>query len=597
MKFKILHQGLLLISIPLVCELALFGILAKLELDAENAAKKAAHARAISDGVNGLERDITDLAKFVRSLSYKEAFVADFKPYFNKMDADVSSLKELTADRPECLPVLERTAAAARRGQSLFQEARQSIIETPWSAYNIIKQARLQIGNELSMTVSPELLDLAAKFSDADEERTAENTRKLIRTLLFAALPISLCVAVGAAILFTRSISDRIWKLCQDAQLMARGERLSAVLTGSDEIAQLDQIYHQSAQMLEESNRKLQAAYDYAADLILSIDSNLRVAGANKACNEMLGISSEKISHMRIVSLIAETDRQRFIQLLEEAETDPAKVLSAEILLVHAQGNLIPTICMPRYSRVEKAIFCVFHDISQRKEAERIRSEVFAMVTHDLRAPVTSFKSFLEFAEMGKIGELSETGLKFLPMAERSVEKMTNLLNDILTLEKMKSGMLQVQNSSVSIFSVLTELRSTVFFAAEKRSVEIKIEPDNVLVMTDRDRLEQVLLNFLSNALKFSPPGTTIYLFCRKTPGELYISVKDEGPGIKPSEIGSVFVRFYEGTKKDQDLPSSGLGLAICQEIAQLLGARLEVQSELGSGSTFSIIFPRGLCS
>ncbi len=121
MQFKILHQGLLLISIPLICELSLFGILVKLELDAEGAARKAAHARAISDEVNALERDITDLAKFVRSLGYKEALTADFKPYFNKMYADVSSLKELTSDRPECLPVLERTETAAHRGQALLQ--------------------------------------------------------------------------------------------------------------------------------------------------------------------------------------------------------------------------------------------------------------------------------------------------------------------------------------------------------------------------------------------------------------------------------------------------------------------------------------------
>ena len=124
------------------------------------------------------------------------------------------------------------------------------------------------------------------------------------------------------------------------------------------------------------------------------------------------------------------------------------------------------------------------------------------------------------------------------------------------------------------------------------------ITPSNVIVLTDRDRLEQVLLNFVSNALKFSPPGSKIELFCHRSSGDgdLYISVKDQGPGIKPDEINSVFDRFYEGTKGDTDLPSSGLGLAICQEVARLLGARLEVQSTLGKGSTFSVIFQKDRC-
>jgi signal transduction histidine kinase len=312
----------------------------------------------------------------------------------------------------------------------------------------------------------------------------------------------------------------------------------------------------------------------------------------------MLGMTPEQLSFKRIVEIIAPADREIFLRLLEEVEDAPDKLQNLEIRLTHAKGQLVPTICLPRYSYLEKATFCVFHDISLRKEAERIRAEVFAMVTHDLRAPVASFDAFLEFAEMGKLGVLSDAGKRLLPAAEHSVTKMKQLLNDILNLEKIKSGAAQVQSAPVSVDEILAGIGQSVLLAAEKRSVQIAIKPSNVIIVTDRERLEQVLLNFLSNALKFAPPGSKIDLFCHRSSGngDLYISVKDEGPGIKPDEINSVFDRFYEGTKGDSDLPSSGLGLAICQEVARLLGARLDVQSTLGKGSTFSVIFPKERC-
>jgi two-component system, OmpR family, phosphate regulon sensor histidine kinase PhoR len=592
MKFKILHQGLLLISIPLICELAVFGILVKLELDAEGMAERAAKARAISDGVNGLESDIHGLVRYMRSLQYDEALRADFRPHFQKLYSDLDQLNNLTADKPQYLSLIKETTQAVHEGQWDIEEARRSLTTAPWNTYNIVKKARKKIDDDIALILSPQLLSIAENSTDDSASQNAEAARRNVRLALYAALPISILVTIIAAFIFTRRISNRVMKLSKDADAMAIGQELKPVMSGSDEIAYLDEIYHRTAEMLSDSNRKLQAAYDYAADLIVSIDSKSRILAVNKTCVEMLGLTPDKLVHQYIDEIVDRADKEKFDQLLTDAQFGKVENKSLEISLVHSDGKLIPAVCIPRYSKLEQATFCVFHDISARKEAERIRNEVFAMVTHDLRAPVSSFRNFLELVEMGKIGNLSETGEKLLPLAERGVSTMSRLLDDILTLEKVKSGMLELELKPVSINEVLNEVSAPIYFAAEKRSVKITVEPTPYVVMTDRARFEQVLLNFISNALKFSPADSLISLSCKMREDELFVSVKDQGSGIKPEEINSVFSRFYQASKGESDLPSSGLGLTICQELAQLLGTRLDVQSEPGKGSIFSIVFP-----
>ncbi|HEY9757284.1 MAG TPA: ATP-binding protein [Oculatellaceae cyanobacterium] len=594
MQFKIVHKGLFLISIPLFFELAVFGVLVRLELDAEQSAQRAIQARAISDGVNQIERDIHSVGKFLRGLSYQEALTADIKPYCSKLMVDVEHLQRITPDRPGYAELFARTKNAVRQGLTEIEQARDAIVNTPWAAYSIIKKLRKTIDTDLGEAISPQLLDLAEAFSHEDEEKRAEMARNRVRTFLFCALPVSLLIALLAVFWFTRNISGRLTKLCTDAELLSRGQKMLLPMDGSDEIAQLDRTYHDTAQQLADKTRRLQAAFDYAADLILGIDSRRLIVNANQTSSDMLGVEPKNLLQHSVVDFVAPNDIDKFLKLLADAASDQSKSLNAEITLIRRPSKLIPTVCVPRYSPLENSVFCVFHDITQRKEAETIRQEVFAMITHDLRAPLTSFSGFLEMAELGRIGELSESGLKLLPMAERSVSKMTQLMDDILTLEKLRGGALKPQLETVSIDQVMQNISEAVYFAAEKRNVKIDRRPCQLTIITDQNRLEQILQNFLSNALKYSPSGGKVVLDSVKTGDDIRIAVKDEGPGMTAEEIANIFRRFHHGSKADADLPSSGLGLTICEELAKFLGARVEVESSPGAGSTFSVVFPGG---
>jgi PAS domain S-box-containing protein len=594
MQFKIVHKGLLLISIPLFFELTVFGVLVRLELDAEQSAQRAIQARAISDGVNQIEKDIHAVGKFLRGLSYQEALSADIRPYCSKILDDVANLEHITPNRPGYAELFARTRSAVREGQSEILAAREAIVNAPWSAYAIIKKARKTIDTDLGEAISPQLLDLADAFSHDKEEKLAEQARTRVRTFLFAVLPTSLFIAVLAVFWFTRNISNRLTKLCTDAELLSRGKPMAVAMEGADEIAQLDRTYHETAQQLADKTRKLQTAFDYAADLILGIDSKRLIVNANQTSTDMLGIDPKNLFQHSVVDFIAPNDIDKFLNLIADAMVDQDKSLNAEITLIRRPSKLIPTVCVPRYSPLEKSTFCVFHDITQRKEAESIRQEVFAMITHDLRAPLTSFKGFLEMAELGRIGELSESGLKLLPMAERSVSKMTQLMDDILTLEKLRGGALKPQLAAVSVDEVMQNLVEAVYFAAEKRKVRIEKHLSRQTLMTDQNRLEQILQNFLANALKYSQAGGKVLLECTRSNNEVRISVKDQGPGMTPEEVATIFHRFHHGSKVDADLPSSGLGLTICEELARFLGAHVEVESAPGAGSTFSVVFPGG---
>lgn len=197
MQFKIVHKGLFLISIPLFFELAVFGVLVRLELDAEQSAQRAIQARAISDGVNQIERDIHSVGKFLRGLSYQEALTADIKPYCSKLMVDVEHLQRITPDRPGYAELFARTKNAVRQGLTEIEQARDAIVNTPWAAYSIIKKLRKTIDTDLGEAISPQLLDLAEAFSHEDEEKRAEMARNRVRTffVLCAARQSSYCVA------------------------------------------------------------------------------------------------------------------------------------------------------------------------------------------------------------------------------------------------------------------------------------------------------------------------------------------------------------------------------------------------------------------
>lgn len=231
----------------------------------------------------------------------------------------------------------------------------------------------------------------------------------------------------------------------------------------------------------------------------------------------------------------------------------------------------------------------------QFREVEKLKHEFVTMISHDLRAPLTSLQFTLGLLKDGTYGQINNDGSQKIQKAEGSVRRLVHLINDLLDLEKMGSGTMKLEIEEFFIDELFSDSIAGVSGMAESKGISLETQsiPD-MIVEGDRKRLIQVFVNLLSNAVKFSPPGSKILLSAEEEgSGFLKLSVRDEGPGI-PEEFQSVvFERFKQVENGCEPvMKSTGLGLAIAKSITELHSGIIGVNSNDGKGSTFWVRLP-----
>lgn len=239
-------------------------------------------------------------------------------------------------------------------------------------------------------------------------------------------------------------------------------------------------------------------------------------------------------------------------------------------------------------------MFAVAHDITVRKEIERVKQEFVAMVSHDLRTPLTSIQGFLALLDTGMYGDLNEYGRESRTLADDNVRRLIALINDLLDIEKLESGNLQMEIGQTSLAEVFTRSVNSVAGFASLHHVEIEVVPTTVSIMADPDRLVQVMVNLISNAVKFSPENGHVAVAVEDMEDWTRITVRDSGCGVPKQFHNAVFERFQQVSIADAKLKGgSGLGLAICKAIVEGHQGVIGVDSEEGEGSTFWFKIPK----
>jgi PAS domain S-box-containing protein len=245
-------------------------------------------------------------------------------------------------------------------------------------------------------------------------------------------------------------------------------------------------------------------------------------------------------------------------------------------------------------------------DITERKqlegrilEANRLKSEFLANMSHELRTPLNAIIGFAELMYKGKVGSLSQDHREYMGDILTSSRHLLQLINDILDLAKVESGRLEFRPEEVELAQLTSEVRDTLRGLAAKKHLRIEVELDEEIrkVVVDPGRVKQILYNYVSNAIKFTPVGGRIVVRVTADGPSLFrIDVEDSGVGISPEQLGKLFVEFQQldgSTAKRYQ--GTGLGLALTKRIAEAQGGRVAVRSTPTRGSTFSAILPRDM--
>jgi signal transduction histidine kinase len=217
------------------------------------------------------------------------------------------------------------------------------------------------------------------------------------------------------------------------------------------------------------------------------------------------------------------------------------------------------------------------------------KDEFIGVASHELKTPLTSVKAYLQLLE--KI-EKEQPNLTYVHKAQESMNRLQNLVFDLLDVSKISSGQLQLEIKEFNISELIMDCIHDMQLTTTKHTIIKEGASSNVIISADRNRVEQVIINLLSNAIKYSPDEKEIIVTSKKSDSEIIVAVKDFGVGIPKSEHKKIFERFYRATGREFGISGFGLGLYICHEIIKRHGGRIWVESEEGKGSTFYFALP-----
>ena len=226
--------------------------------------------------------------------------------------------------------------------------------------------------------------------------------------------------------------------------------------------------------------------------------------------------------------------------------------------------------------------------VERLKEVERLKNGFLSTVSHELRTPLTSIRGSLGLLASGAVGALSDEVVEVVAIAERNAVRLIALINDILDLERLETGMIELQFAQVPVESVLRRAIESLPPLGQTHGITVEAPEVSSLMWADADRIVQVLVNLLSNALKFSPSGGVVTIGVGRRESWVEFRVTDRGRGVPVAHRQAIFERFRQVETSDaREKGGTGLGLAICKSIIEQHGGTIGVESEEGSGSTF----------
>ncbi|QBL08581.1 PAS domain S-box protein [Rheinheimera sp. D18] len=234
-------------------------------------------------------------------------------------------------------------------------------------------------------------------------------------------------------------------------------------------------------------------------------------------------------------------------------------------------------------------------DVTERMQLQQLKNEFISTVSHELRTPLTSIKGALSLLNSGTLGQLPETISRLINVAYSNSDRLSQLINDLLDIEKLAAGKMNFELQTVSLFAELEHTVMNLQPYAHQFTVQLRLEPiaSAIQITVDTSRLQQILTNLVSNAIKFSAKDAVVTLNATPTTDSVRIDITDTGVGIAPEFHTRVFERFAQAdSSNNRQTGGTGLGLAICKELVEKMGGQIGFDSVFGEGSTFYIILP-----
>lgn len=424
-------------------------------------------------------------------------------------------------------------------------------------------------------------------------------TVNLINRIFISGTLIALALTAVLGVFLAHTITNPIKEITKQVTRVAEGNFNQHVgVLGEDEIGQLAKTFNfmmdrlkEALSLNEEEREKLSSILLNMSDGVIATDDQDRVILMNHRAAQMLQLKDIEYENRKLAEILGvptETDlygtgeNKTLVQLYNNEDEEDLSIRISFSPIRSRDKGVTGTIA-------------VLQDVTEQEKLDVSRREFVANVSHELRTPLTTIKSYLEALDDGALEEPT-LARRFISVTQNEAERMIRLVNDLLHLSRLDSRQEVLVKEPVNIYEMLEDVADRFSFQMLQKKIHIQLDVESGLAdaMMDRDQIDQVLDNLVSNAIKHTPESGRISLHAYQTDNKhLEISIQDTGAGIPKKDLARIFERFYRVDKaRSRNMGGTGLGLSIAREIIKAHGGIIRLESEMNVGTVVTFSLP-----
>lgn len=410
---------------------------------------------------------------------------------------------------------------------------------------------------------------------------------------------------VGAAVFMTRNAWDRTRTNQEDLfsgirqlqQLSESGPARAPLVLEPDSlgihIQRMVAVVGKRMTSLEEERTKIIAIMENLVEGVVAFDPKGKVVFTNPSANRILGLDTKTIQGRSVWEIIRNQELASLVEGCQQLAWHERR--RAEIELHLPASMVLEVYALPfPFSNQNKGSVLVLHDVTELRRLEQVRAEFIENVSHELRTPLTAIVGYLETL-VDEPSLETPNNRKFVHIAHQHAERLSRLVEDLRSLSEIESGKVVLRCEVVPLCEVAQDVSEMFQHQTAKKELRISNSiGGEIRAWADRDRLIQILVNIVDNAIKYTPAGGTIsFQAMPHGAQQISLQVKDTGQGIPSMDLPRITERFYRVDRaRSREEGGTGLGLSIVKHLLQLLGGKLRIQSEFGKGTTVEVILP-----
>ena len=463
---------------------------------------------------------------------------------------------------------------------------------------NLLTARNGQVGDESDIAAG--YMDVAIPISGGDNSyiiyirdnrSTVSSLNSELLIIILQALLVGLLISVLLSFLLSKTMINPIEKLTEGAERVASGDFSEKLeVDSTDEIGILTttfndmaSVLHSTLEAVEDERNKLDTLFLHMTDGVVAYDRDGALIHCNPAASELLERSADECVYAELFEPLSPFEKVMAMQRSD--------FVASELTV----GERTVELYFAPFSDEERGgVLVVLHDVTQQRKAEERRREFVANVSHELRTPLTNIRSYAETIRDAGDELPRELENSFLDIVINESDRMTHIVQDLLTLSRLDSGRSEMSMARFDFGAAIDSVLRSIELEARRHGHELTHDyHDLPMIMGDRGRIEQVMLNVLGNAVKYTPDGGHIRVTAGTVGERVWMEVADDGIGIPKADRSRIFERFYRVDKaRSRESGGTGLGLSIATEIVQRHNGTLSLVDREGPGTTVRLELP-----